>query len=359
MINNTYTPWRNVWNRNIPDDPAYYTTYGQLGSSYAPLNFFSREPGEPVEFDTTFGSPVSNINMPEYETASLGPSLTDVIGGAGIGAAATYLGGKAAETPGFFEGLINAPGKAWDDAANLINPPAYSPVPPAPTYSTLPLAPPGTSPATGKVGPAAAPSGNVTTGGYTTAPLWEPGTDWAGNLTGGGIQSGVFGGGLRFGLGMLSGEDTGTAAKRAGDVGLATAFGYTIGGDVGGAVGSFIGNLFNRVICTELNAQGLLSDTELRAEELYTLRKIHPLTIRGYHIWAVPYVKIMQRSSLLSAFTNWWAGARAKEILYQCGKRENPHYGGKLARVIVEPVCFGIGCLAWAFNIPKLECRNA
>ena len=248
----------------------------------------------------------------------------------------------------------------------------------------------GTGPKTAAVGPTAGGSGSSavavgpTAGGsqggvkYETptvagltqeAPMWDPAKGFsasqqlAHNLYPAAYQGaisglGAFGGSVLTDL--IRGEDI--DFKRAGtkfaDVGLGASLGRAVTGSgfYGGIAGGIAG-LF-RVICTELNSQGLLTDNELRAEQWYTLKKIHPLVIRGYHVWAVPYVRLMQKSSRFSAFTNWWAGARAKEILYKCGKRDKPHYGGKLARLVVEPFCFVIGCVAWAFDIPELEWRN-
>ena len=184
------------------------------------------------------------------------------------------------------------------------------------------------------------------------------------NFLRGGMQQGAVSG-IGAGIGSiitdaLSGGDINwkRAGTKAADVGLGATLGKTLSGSGfwGGITGGIAGLL--RVICTELNSQGLLTDDELRAEQWYTLKKIHPLVIRGYHVWAVPYVRLMQKSSRFSVFTNWWAGARAKEILYKCGKRDKPHYGGKLARLVVEPFCFVIGCVAWALDIPELEWRN-
>ena len=201
------------------------------------------------------------------------------------------------------------------------------------------------------------------------APMWDPAQglsasqQLAHNLYPAAYQGALSGLGAAGGSilsNLIQGDDINwrRAGTKAADVGIGATLGRAVtGSGFWGGIAGTVAGMF-RVICTELNSQGLLTDAELRAEQWYTLKKIHPLVIRGYHVWAVPYVRLMQRSSRFSAFTNWWAGARAKEILYKCGKRDKPHYGGKLARLVVEPFCFVIGCVAWALDIPELEWRN-
>jgi hypothetical protein len=192
--------------------------------------------------------------------------------------------------------------------------------------------------------------------GPNLASFGSEGFSFANNMRFGGLQSGLFSGGLTFGMGLLQGQSFGEAAKSGADTGIGTALGFALtgGNPIGAVVGGFIGGLF-RIICTELNKQGLLSRKALRHEELYTLRSINPLVVRGYHIWSPAYVRLMQKSTKFSLFTQWWAGARAEEILYKCGQRSKPHYGGKLVRLIIEPPCFVIGCAAWALNLKQLD----
>lgn len=196
----------------------------------------------------------------------------------------------------------------------------------------------------------------------------EAGADWSGGTAAapsgampGWAASGLFSGATSFGLDMLfTDKSAGQAVAGGIDTGVGTAVGTALGGPIGGFVGGTIGKavgsiLPGRVICTELYEQGLLSRQDYLAEQIYTLRKIHPYTVRGYHLWAVPYVTVMRKSRALSLFTATWAGARAKEIAHRSGYRAKSNGWGRLVRVIMEPVCFVLGALAAALDLEKPE----
>lgn len=103
-----------------------------------------------------------------------------------------------------------------------------------------------------------------------------------------------------------------------------------------------------RVICTELVRQGLMASSLQRLDIAYTLRELSPATVRGYHAWAVPYVRLMKRSNLATRLVEPFARWRAEEIAYQMKARSRPHYGGKVVRVLGEPVCWALGkVLGW------------
>lgn len=407
MVSYTYTPYAHLINpglSTLPND--YYRTYGQSGSPYTPQPFFQRTPGQSITINTEdFGSR-PQMAMPEYKQPDM-PSFGDSLLGLGASYAANKFGqaagqdywasmqvdpqnasfwGSMAEGPGiatgdFIDTVSSIPGKISDAGQSVAdwfgNTPSYSPTA-TPVAAASPLAQSGAgfsavdAPAQSVMnsnvptdwGFSDPSEGSIVTGpgnvgasaSYTAAPLWEGGS-FGQNMQFGGLQTGLFSGATTFGLGLLQGQSVGEAAKSAADAGIGTAIGYAVGGPIGGFIGGAVGGMF-RVICTELTAQGYMTKRDLRAEEWYTLRKIHPLVVRGYHIWALPYVRVMQKSERFSRFTNWWAGARAQEILYQCGLRKRPHYGGKLVRLIVEPASFLIGCVAAALDLSELEWKN-
>ena len=104
----------------------------------------------------------------------------------------------------------------------------------------------------------------------------------------------------------------------------------------------------SRVICTELVRQGLMASSLQRLDIAYTLKHLSPATVRGYHAWAVPYVRLMKRSKLATRLVEPFARWRAEEIAYQMKGRPRPHYRGKLVRLIGEPMCWGLGTvLGW------------
>lgn len=105
-----------------------------------------------------------------------------------------------------------------------------------------------------------------------------------------------------------------------------------------------------RVICTELVRQGRMAPSLQRLDIAYTLKKLSPITVRGYHFWAVPYVHLMKRSALATAVIDPFATWRALEIAYQMGDRDKPHFRGKLVRGVMEPLCWAIG---WVLSMDR------
>lgn len=124
--------------------------------------------------------------------------------------------------------------------------------------------------------------------------------------------------------------------------------GYGTGGADGGAGGhgtggaGYGGGGSGRVVCTELVRQKLMPKKLLKYEEFHTLHNFPTYAIRGYHFWAVPYVRLMQKykwATKLATCFIW----RAEEIAYQIGKRPTGNWKGKILRWVVEPICYAIG----------------
>ncbi|WP_417790278.1 hypothetical protein [Terasakiella pusilla] len=129
-----------------------------------------------------------------------------------------------------------------------------------------------------------------------------------------------------------------------------------IGGGVGAAVAASnagragaannAGNTDQRVICTELVRQGCMSKVDQLRDLRFTQKYLTTTHIRGYHIWAIPTVRLMRRSNRWSAIWRFIAQHRANEISYQMGDRITPDFMGKVIRLIFEPFCFLVGLLA-------------
>jgi len=103
-----------------------------------------------------------------------------------------------------------------------------------------------------------------------------------------------------------------------------------------------------RVICTELVRQGLMDASLQRLDIAFTLKHLSPSTVRGYHAWAVPYVRLMKHSALATAWIEPVARWRAEEIAHQLGERTKPNLKGKLVRWMMEPTCWVLGTmLGW------------
>ncbi len=187
---------------------------------------------------------------------------------------------------------------------------------------------------------------------------------------GAGAASSVFdsGGSFAEGASEFAGSAAGDAAGAAGGGVPFIGAGIQLAqGNVGGAVGSVIGNLIapgiggviggligggGRVICTELHAQGLL-DADLYALDVAYTPGLHPAVVRGYHWWAIPYVRLMRRNVLATRIARPLAIWRAKAIAHEVGK--GPFcWRGAIVRAIGEPLCFAIGLFVPASDWTQL-----
>ncbi|MCG8510390.1 MAG: hypothetical protein MI741_14275, partial [Rhodospirillales bacterium] len=102
-------------------------------------------------------------------------------------------------------------------------------------------------------------------------------------------------------------------------------------------------NSGSRVICTELVRQGRL-DTGLYFLDLrFAEQRLSPAHLRGYHLWAVPLVRLMRRSRLATAIIAPLARWRAEEVAHILGKRRRGSLRGKAVRLLGEPLCWLLG----------------
>lgn len=71
----------------------------------------------------------------------------------------------------------------------------------------------------------------------------------------------------------------------------------------------------NKVICTELVRQGLMTRSDLVAGARYFEERLSERHMRGYHLWSLAAVRGMRRSPLQTAFWRVLAQARANAIV--------------------------------------------
>ncbi len=131
----------------------------------------------------------------------------------------------------------------------------------------------------------------------------------------------------KTGIGTTIGQSIGTA--------ILPGVGTVIGGMIGGALGG-------RVICNELNKQGLITRKELINDYKFTRDYLSTKHVNGYHMWALWMVKQMRKGKYVKFWTHV-VKHRANEISYIYGERKKPDYLGKLYRKIFEPVCWTLG----------------
>lgn len=138
--------------------------------------------------------------------------------------------------------------------------------------------------------------------------------------------------------GLLAGEDFKDAAKSGVKSGVGAAV-----GSIFGPVGSFIGaSIGGRVICNELQRQGVMSRQNVLLDYRFTRDYLTPQHVNGYHVWAVHVVKQMRKGRGVKLWRHL-AQHRANEIAYIYGKRDKPDYLGKIYRKILEPICWSVG----------------
>ena len=131
----------------------------------------------------------------------------------------------------------------------------------------------------------------------------------------------------KTGVGTTIGQSIGTA--------ILPGIGTVVGGIIGGALGG-------RVICNELNKQGLITRKELINDYKFTRDYLSTKHVNGYHMWALWMVKQMRKGKYVKFWTHV-VKHRANEIAYIYGEKDKPDYLGKLYRKIFEPVCWTLG----------------
>ena len=138
--------------------------------------------------------------------------------------------------------------------------------------------------------------------------------------------------------GLLAGENFKDAAKSGVKSGVGAAV-----GSIFGPVGSFIGaSIGGRVICNELQRQGVMSRQNVLLDYRFTRDYLTPQHVNGYHVWAVHVVKQMRKGRGVKLWRHL-AQHRANEIAFIYGKRDKPDYLGKIYRKILEPICWSVG----------------
>jgi hypothetical protein len=133
------------------------------------------------------------------------------------------------------------------------------------------------------------------------------------------------------------------------------------GGGRGGRRGEAGGGTGKRVICTHFYRKGEMSRALWAADMRWTLDNLSPTTIRGYHFWAISYVRLMRRSRLAERIMRPIALARAEEIAFKVGARDRGNLLGKLVRLVLEPASFLLGTVVgqrdWAALYTPAEAR--
>ena len=99
----------------------------------------------------------------------------------------------------------------------------------------------------------------------------------------------------------------------------------------------------NKVICTELARQGLMTRSDLVAGARYFEERLSERHMRGYHLWALAAVRGMRRSPLQTAFWRVVAQARANAIAAQ-------YDGDRRATTFERLVLRGFDAMCWTLG---------
>jgi hypothetical protein len=124
-----------------------------------------------------------------------------------------------------------------------------------------------------------------------------------------------------------------------------------------GCTGPGIEAIAAKVICAELHRQGLMDKTIFEADEAFGryLRDNHKDVLLGYHLWAKPLVKWMQKSKTVTEIVNLVATPWSYEMAHVMGERDKGSTTGKILMFIGIPVCRIIGKVVPSAHTVGLE----
>ena len=134
---------------------------------------------------------------------------------------------------------------------------------------------------------------------------------------------------------------------------LAFAATAVLGSDVGKKVFKPVKKVFKKatdkvsdalgtVICTELYRQNLMSREDHKLSWDFTINNFSETHINGYWYWAVPMVKLMKKSKLVTKFWNHVMSNRTKDIKWRLNKGKF-NLLGRLYSILIENGSYVIG----------------
>jgi hypothetical protein len=98
-----------------------------------------------------------------------------------------------------------------------------------------------------------------------------------------------------------------------------------------------------KVLCTEANRQGYLSDELLKADEDYARKYIDSTTILGYHSWAKPLAKLMAKDSEIASMIIPLSVEWAKHMAYLMHVTKEDSEVGKILSEVGLSYCSELG----------------
>ena len=154
-------------------------------------------------------------------------------------------------------------------------------------------------------------------------------------------------GGVAGAAGIAYGVSNALKIKEKKGMTSGAAVGMAIGGPIGAVVGGVAGGIVEAVgsvICTELNRQGLISDSDYKIHWDYTINKWDKDELKGYWIWAMPTAKKMKTNKLLTKFWHHIMKYKIQYVKYTLGKAKFT-LKGLIYNTLVEQISLGISKL--------------
>jgi len=108
-------------------------------------------------------------------------------------------------------------------------------------------------------------------------------------------------------------------------------------------VGGTSGGSGNKVICTEAHRLGYISDSFYAADQKYAATVADDATMAGYHSWAKPLVRAMQKDYILSMEVIPIAVAWSEHSAYMEGITPRDNEVGRIILTTAIPLCKKLG----------------
>ena len=103
-------------------------------------------------------------------------------------------------------------------------------------------------------------------------------------------------------------------------------------------------------------------DREMLLADIEFTDQLSSMIVRGYHFWAVPYVRVMRRKDWLGKLAtavilpvSLWRG---EEVMFRMGRSKKGNLKGKFVRWIVEAGCYAIGLFVSETDYQVLYCTR-
>ena len=105
------------------------------------------------------------------------------------------------------------------------------------------------------------------------------------------------------------------------------------------------GDGMGKVICTELHRQGKLDDATMAADKKFgeNVAQNDPHTMIGYHCWALPIVRQMRKSKIITFIVSLLALPWAREMYFRQTGNGRGSYRGRVLMAFGIPVCRFMG----------------